>query len=82
MLREAFIIREAEEAAGETDSIPVPAGHRVGTIVPKGGSSCASCKWVSEDGSSCSNMFWVQWHGGDEKLPAPADEYCCDYWEQ
>lgn len=64
----------------------MPDDHKVGMRVTKGGSSCANCKWVSDDGKSCGNDYFQKWHekeGAEEpsKLPAPADEYCCDLWQ-
>lgn len=57
-----------------------PADHQVGMRVPKGGSDCAKCEYVSEDGTACSNKGFVMWNGSN-KLPAPPDEYCCDFFE-
>jgi hypothetical protein len=59
--------------------IDVPSGHQVGMRVPKGGSSCAKCKYVSDDEQRCSQENFVKWNGGP-KLPEPADEYCCDFF--
>lgn len=53
--------------------------HQVGSIVPKGGSSCRKCEYVSVDGKKCRQKDFVKWNGGHE-LPAPADEYCCDFY--
>ena len=60
----------------------LPPNHQPGMRVPKGGSSCANCKYgeVREDGPHCTNNYFVDWHG-ESKLPAPADEYCSDWWE-
>lgn len=60
-----------------------PADHRdkVGMRVPKGGSSCAKCEYLGKDGASCTNKYWIKWNNGNAKLPAPADEYCSDYFE-
>ncbi len=65
----------------------LPGEHQVGMKVPKGGSMCANCKWVSDDGKSCGNKHFQAWHekekGAEDpsKLPAPADQYCCDLWQ-
>ena len=69
------------EATEKTETVVVPAGHEVGMKVPKGGSSCAVCKWHDEKGNTCGNKYWVKWHKGDNKIPAAADSYCCDYYE-
>jgi hypothetical protein len=60
--------------------IDVPKDHAIGMKVPVGGSSCAKCKYVSEDGKRCSNSYFKKWNEG-EKIPAPADSYCCDMYE-
>jgi hypothetical protein len=57
-----------------------PADHKAAMRVPKGGSSCASCKYVSDDGKDCSNTHY-QAYNGSKHLPAPADEYCSDWYE-
>lgn len=72
---------KAEGEYGGKGKFELPDSHVMGTVVPKGGSMCANCKYAGEDGKHCTNEYWVQWNGGDEKLPAPGDEYCCDVWE-
>lgn len=57
-----------------------PKDHKPGMRVPKNGSACSKCKFVSEDHERCGNKFFVQWHGSHE-LPLPADEYCCDWFQ-
>jgi hypothetical protein len=57
-----------------------PADHQVGMRVPKGGSDCAKCEYVRDGGKACGNKAFVMWNGSD-RLPAPADEFCCDFWE-
>jgi len=58
-----------------------PASHEAGMRVPKGGSSCAKCRFLGRDGKTCDNYYWVEWNNGNNKLPAPADEYCSDWYE-
>lgn len=58
----------------------LPQNHKPGMQVPKGGSSCASCAYLGNDGASCVNTYFQRWHGTDQ-LPAPADEYCSDWYE-
>ena len=55
-----------------------PDDHAVGSIVPKGGSSCAKCKYVR--GQDCAEEHFQQWNGG-RKIPGPVDSYCCDFFE-
>ena len=57
-----------------------PKDHVAGMKVPKGGSSCASCEYLAGDGKECSSEHFQKWNGSN-KLPAPADEYCSDWWE-
>lgn len=57
-----------------------PDDHKAGMRVPKGGSSCASCEYLGKDKKSCTNKHFIKWHGSDV-LPAPADEYCSDWYE-
>lgn len=63
-----------------------PPGHQVGAVVPQGGSMCANCKWLKDD-QYCGNKYFQRWHAEAKgsktpaKLPAPADEYCCDNWQ-
>lgn len=61
----------------------LPADHLFGMKVPKGGSSCAKCKFAGKDGKHCSSELFQDWRkslNADDpsELPAPADEYCCD----
>jgi len=62
-----------------------PKDHPVGMVVPKGGSSCAKCKFVRNAGLECVQKDFAKWFGGenasDVTLPAPANEYCCDFFE-
>lgn len=58
-----------------------PANHKVGIRVPKGGSDCAKCEYVSDDRKACGNERFVKWNGS-KFLPAPADSYCCDFFEE
>lgn len=60
--------------------IKYPRNHRPGMKVPRGGSSCSTCKFVSQDRQHCGNEYFVLWNGSD-KLPAPADSYCSDWYE-
>lgn len=59
-----------------------PLDHKPGMRVPKGGSDCAKCEYLSSDSAHCRNPDWIAWHRGDDKLPYPADEYCCDWYER
>jgi len=58
-----------------------PADHRnqAAIRVPKGGSSCSSCKFLGE-GDTCKSEYYVKWNNGDNKLLAPADSFCSDWY--
>jgi GNAT superfamily N-acetyltransferase len=58
-----------------------PDTHQAAMRVPKGGSSCSSCRFVSEDKKECSNEHFIKWNNGSKELPLPADEYCSDWYE-
>lgn len=58
----------------------LPKDHKPAMRVPRGGSSCASCEYLGKDGASCMNEYFQKWHGSS-KLPAPANEYCSDWYE-
>lgn len=55
-----------------------PSDHKPGMKVTKGGSMCKNCEYVS--GNKCTNEYFIKWNGSD-KIPAPIDEYCSDWWE-
>lgn len=63
--------------------------HQMGTIVPKGGSSCGNCAYaqIEDDGPHCLNVCWSEtpkWRGGgggETHLPVmDPTRYCCDMW--
>jgi hypothetical protein len=63
-----------------------PDDHEFGMKVPKGGSACSKCRFLSKDHKHCGSDHFRIWHesvGADDPslLPAPADEYCCDVFE-
>jgi hypothetical protein len=57
-----------------------PPDHVPAMRVPKGGSSCASCEYLGSDRKTCKNSYFQKWHGSSV-LPAPADEFCSDWYE-
>jgi len=63
-----------------TTSATYPPNHRPGMKVPRGGSMCANCKYLGDDSASCTEPNFVEWNGS-ARLPAPADEYCSDWYE-
>ena len=74
-------LTQAQKKSSPKKSLPAyPADHKVGMKVPEGGSDCAKCEYVSEDEKKCANSHFIQWNGS-KFLPAPANEYCCDFFE-
>ena len=58
-----------------------PPDHQVGIRVPKGGSDCAKCEYLKDAAKQlCGNKDFIAWNGGP-KFDAPADEFCCDFFE-
>lgn len=57
-----------------------PKDHVPAMRVPKGGSSCASCEYLGANGKTCTNEYFQKWSGSNA-LPAPADEFCSDWYQ-
>jgi hypothetical protein len=57
-----------------------PQDHEAAMRVPKGGSSCTSCRWLGEDRETCCNEHFIRWNGSN-RLPYPCDEFCSDWYE-
>jgi len=55
-----------------------PADHKVGMVVPKGGSDCEKCEY--RNGQNCKQKDFVKWNGS-HVIPVPVDRYCCDFFE-
>jgi hypothetical protein len=70
------LLTKSLEASGE---VSYPDDHKAAMRVPKGGSSCASCKYL-EGTNKCNNEYFIKWNGSKD-LPFPADEYCSDWYE-
>lgn len=59
---------------------PYPPDHKLGMRVPKGGSACIKCMYL-KDPKTCGEKHFIKWNRGSGKLPAPADSYCCDFFD-
>lgn len=59
--------------------VEYPKDHMPGMKVPKGGSSCSSCKYW--DGDDCENKYYRKWNGGSGEIPTDPDSYCSDWFE-
>lgn len=57
-----------------------PKDHQAGMRVPKGGSSCSRCEYLRTH-NRCGNSHWIKWNDGDNKIPVPSNEYCCDWFD-
>lgn len=69
-----------KENFGGPGKMVLPANHKAGLKVPKGGSCCANClHWYSEE-AVCSSKHYIQW-AGTNTIPYAADEYCTNWWE-
>jgi hypothetical protein len=55
-----------------------PADHKLGMVVPDGGSDCQKCEYVN--GQKCTQKLFIQWNGSDV-IPAAVNKYCCDMFE-
>lgn len=59
----------------------LPADHKAGMRVTKGGSMCANCEYLKDRAKGlCGNPGFIAWNGSN-KIPAPIHEYCSDWWE-
>lgn len=70
----------ARIAAPKKRAPTYPKDHKPAMEVPEGGSSCATCEYVSKDLKRCSNIHFIRWHGS-ANLPLPASRYCSDWYE-
>lgn len=62
-------------------AVPDNLVKELGAKVPKGGSSCASCKFLKPE-MHCGSEYFIKWNDGSDKIPAKhADEYCSIWWE-
>lgn len=78
-------IGDADETRkSESEDVPLPKDHEPAIKVPKGGSSCASCKYFNKDGGgehgTCEAEGFHKFYGKKE-IPVPADEFCSDWYE-
>lgn len=65
--------------------VVLPDDHVGGMVVPRGGSSCLTCKALSEDGQHCESPNFQAWRASlgaqyPSLIPAPVDSYCSDWY--
>jgi len=58
-----------------------PDDHVPAIKVPKGGSSCTTCKYLGDDKTRCKEENYIKWNNGDDHLLHPHDEFCSDWYE-
>jgi len=76
----AFIKAELDKRYGGKE-FRLPDSHRAGMKVPKGGSSCANCKFLKDaEKRLCGSPEFVAWNGSSE-IPGQIDAYCSDWFE-
>jgi len=81
-LRRAYARTDAADPRRRPGLPIYPPGHKVGTEVPEGGSSCANCRHYKE-GGTCDSPAFQEWNGSDI-IPLPDEDptrYCSDLWE-
>lgn len=75
------VLSRLANAKSMQQNFTLPPNHQPGMRVPVGGSSCSTCRFLGDDGVSCMNSYFQQWHGS-AVLPAPANSYCSDWYEE
>ena len=73
------LIKLLLENYGGKGKFQLPPEHEAAIRVPKGGSSCSSCKYWN--GSKCSSTYYQEWSGNNGEIPFSPDEYCSDWYE-
>lgn len=68
------------ENFGGPGKMILPAGHKAGMRVAKGGSCCSNCLYWDTTKEICTNEYYKKWAKTDT-IPYPADEYCTNWWE-
>lgn len=68
------------ENFGGPGKMILPANHKAGLRVPKGGSCCANCKYWAPEEEVCVSKYYIKW-AGTGTIPYKADEYCTNWWE-
>jgi hypothetical protein len=66
---------------GPEVKIDVPDDHLPLIPTPKGGSSCANCRFVDAEAHECNSPEYVEWNGGPELPSRDLDSMCSDWWE-
>lgn len=56
--------------------IAYPPDHKLGMVVPEGGSMCGRCSFW--DGEDCENKLFREWNNGSGEIPTSPTKYCCD----
>lgn len=62
-----------------------PPDHVPAMVVPKGGSSCAKCIFLTKDRKHCNNQYYIRWRLSKGEvdaslIPSPVNRYCSDWF--
>lgn len=74
------LITTIKENFGGPGKMILPATHKAGLRVPKGGSCCANCKYWAAEEEVCVSKHYIKW-AGTNTIPYAANEYCTNWWE-
>lgn len=74
------LITTITESFGGPGKMILPANHKAGLKVPKGGSCCANCKYWDTENEVCTSKYYQKWAKTD-KIPYAPNEYCTNWWE-
>ncbi len=89
-LDSVVLVGEAEEHVEPDHRGCYGSDHKMGVVVPKGGSMCRNCAFgvTKKDGPHCLNTCWSSeptergGGGGQTRLPVQdPTTYCCDMWK-
>jgi hypothetical protein len=59
----------------------LPLSHRPLMQVPRGGSSCANCRFVDVRRHACVEPHFVRWNGTGALPDLPLNQICSDWFE-
>ena len=73
------MISPAKAISTNKGQISYPSDHKLGMVVPVGGSDCEKCSFW--DGKDCENKLFRKWNNGSGIIPTTPDRYCCDLFD-
>lgn len=78
-LRESTFQKFVKIREARAGPVRYPKDHQAIMRVPKGGSMCLNCRFISDDKKTCREPNFILANGGP-KLPYPADRMCSDWY--